>query len=72
MHDLSKILCELNRGLEAAKMLEDMIPIVIRTLGEEHVRITMTKGNITKVSRLFNRSIVMTDTKSATAKRARN
>ncbi|KAL8691661.1 MAG: hypothetical protein Q9218_003161 [Villophora microphyllina] len=48
VNDLSKILCERGRGPEAAKMLEDIIPVVARTLGEKHVGMTMTKGNLAK------------------------
>ncbi|KAL8883176.1 MAG: hypothetical protein Q9192_007387 [Flavoplaca navasiana] len=48
VNDLSKVLCERGRGSEAAKMLEDIIPIVTRTLGDDHVGMTMTKGNLAK------------------------
>ncbi|KAL9596044.1 MAG: hypothetical protein Q9219_006060 [cf. Caloplaca sp. 3 TL-2023] len=48
VNDLSKILCERGKGIEAAKMLEDIIPVVARTLGEKHVGMTMTKGNLAK------------------------
>lgn len=48
VNDLSKVLCERGKGLEAAKMLEDIIPVVTRTLGDEHVGMTMTKGNLAK------------------------
>ncbi|KAL8952479.1 MAG: hypothetical protein Q9222_001620 [Ikaeria aurantiellina] len=46
VNDLSKVLCERGQGLEAASMLEDIIPIVTRTLGDEHVGMMMTKGNL--------------------------
>ncbi|KAL9039836.1 MAG: hypothetical protein Q9180_002291 [Flavoplaca navasiana] len=48
VNDLSKVLCERGRASEAAKMLEDIIPIVTRTLGDDHVGMTMTKGNLAK------------------------
>ncbi|KAL9108070.1 MAG: hypothetical protein Q9187_008341, partial [Circinaria calcarea] len=36
MNDLSRILCDRGRGAEAALMLEEIIPVVIKTLGEDH------------------------------------
>ncbi|KAL9627001.1 MAG: hypothetical protein Q9204_006881 [Flavoplaca sp. TL-2023a] len=48
VNDLSKVLCERGRGLEAAKMLENIISVVTRTLGDDHVGMTMTKGNLAK------------------------
>lgn len=48
VNDLSKVLCERGRGREAATMLEDIIPVVARTLGDDHVGMTMTKGNLAK------------------------
>ncbi|KAL8669551.1 MAG: hypothetical protein Q9168_005859 [Polycauliona sp. 1 TL-2023] len=48
VNDLSKVLCERGRGLQAAEMLENIIPIVTRTLGDDHVGMTMTKGNLAK------------------------
>ncbi|KAL8811148.1 MAG: hypothetical protein Q9200_002031 [Gallowayella weberi] len=48
VNDLAKVLCERGRGSEAAKMLEDIIPVVARTLGDQHVGMTMTKGNLAK------------------------
>ncbi|KAL8985686.1 MAG: hypothetical protein Q9177_004368 [Variospora cf. flavescens] len=48
VNDLSKVLCERGRGPEAAKMLKDILPVVTRTLGDKHVGMTMTKGNLAK------------------------
>ena len=48
INDLSKILCERGRPADAAKMLEDIVPIVERTLGREHVGMNMTRGNLAR------------------------
>ncbi|RHZ64670.1 hypothetical protein CDV55_104521 [Aspergillus turcosus] len=46
VNDLSKIYCELGRFAEAARILEEILPIAKRTLGEDHVGMIMTKGNL--------------------------
>ncbi len=48
INDLSKILCERKRPAEAVRMLEDIIPVVERTLGNDHVGMNMTKGNLAR------------------------
>ncbi|KAF2435578.1 hypothetical protein EJ08DRAFT_604586 [Tothia fuscella] len=48
VNDVSKIVCERGRPTEAVKMLQDIIPTVTRTLGENHPGMTMTKANLTK------------------------
>ncbi|KAF2787875.1 hypothetical protein K505DRAFT_353565 [Melanomma pulvis-pyrius CBS 109.77] len=46
INDLSKIYVERGRPDEAATMLEDIIPILQRTLGEDHVGMFMTRSNL--------------------------
>jgi metal-responsive CopG/Arc/MetJ family transcriptional regulator len=38
----------MERAVEATQILEDIIPAVIRTLGEQHVGVTMTKTNLAR------------------------
>ena len=46
MNDLAKVLCTRRRADEAMNILEYVVPIVSRTLGERHVGMTMTKSNL--------------------------
>ena len=46
VNDLSKVYMELGRNGEAAAILEEIVPIVARTLGDDHVGMFMTKGNL--------------------------
>jgi tetratricopeptide (TPR) repeat protein len=46
INDLSKIYVERGRANEAASMLEGIIPIVQRTLGENHIGMSMTQNNL--------------------------
>ncbi len=55
VNDLSKVLCDRNRGAKAAAMLEDILDAVIRTLGNEHVGMTMTKSNLARAYVLSQR-----------------
>lgn len=48
INDLSKIYCERGRAEDAVRMLEEIIPVVIRTLGEEHVGMSMTRANLAR------------------------
>lgn len=48
INDLSKILCERGHPAEAAVMLQKIIPIVAHTLGQDHVGMIMTKGNLAR------------------------
>jgi hypothetical protein len=48
VNDLSKVLCERGRSAEAAVMLRRIIPVVTRTLGENHVGMSMTKSNLAR------------------------
>jgi tetratricopeptide (TPR) repeat protein len=48
VNDLSKIHVAMGRPDEAVKVLEDIVPVVIRTLGEDHVGMAMTKSNLAK------------------------
>ncbi|KIW02607.1 uncharacterized protein PV09_06055 [Verruconis gallopava] len=48
VNDLSKVLCERGRPAEAAVMLKRIIPIVSRTLGDNHAGMSMTKGNLAR------------------------
>ncbi|PLB46481.1 hypothetical protein P170DRAFT_216994 [Aspergillus steynii IBT 23096] len=46
INDLSKIYCERRQFADAARILEEIVPTVVRTLGEDHVGMIMTKGNL--------------------------
>lgn len=48
VNDLSKVHVEMGYPIEAATMLENIIPIVTRTLGDDHVGMSMTKSNLGK------------------------
>jgi tetratricopeptide (TPR) repeat protein len=48
VNDYSKILCARGRFDEAAQLLQDAEPVVIRTLGERHVGLAMTRGNLAR------------------------
>jgi tetratricopeptide (TPR) repeat protein len=48
VNDMSKVYCEQQRFVAAIKMLEEIVPIVQRTLGERHVGMAMTLGNLAK------------------------
>jgi len=55
VNDLSKVLCKRGRPEQAAKLLTDLLPVVRRTLGEEHVGMTMTKSNLARAYMLSHR-----------------
>ncbi|KAK6379724.1 hypothetical protein LTS17_005797 [Exophiala oligosperma] len=55
VNDLSKVLCERGRPLQAVNMLTELIPVVERTLGQEHVGMNMTKGNLARAYVLCGR-----------------
>ncbi|KAL9113989.1 MAG: hypothetical protein Q9187_007541 [Circinaria calcarea] len=59
MNDLSRILCDRGRGAEAALMLEEIIPVVIKTLGEDHVGLSMTRANLARAYFFCKRWIEM-------------
>jgi hypothetical protein len=46
INDLSKVYIEVGRADDAVTMLENIVPIVIRTLGEKHVGMSMTRTNL--------------------------
>jgi tetratricopeptide (TPR) repeat protein len=46
INDLSKVRCARGHAEEAANMLEDIIPVVERTLGNAHVGMSMTRYNL--------------------------
>lgn len=48
-NDLSKVLVELKRFGEAKALLEDVVVVVVRTLGKTHIGMAMTKGNLSRV-----------------------
>lgn len=48
INDLSKIMCDRGRPERAVSMLEEIIPVVTRTLGEEHVGMLMTRSNLAR------------------------
>jgi len=48
INDLSKAVCERGRPAEAVEMLRKIIPIVARTLGNNHVGMSMTKANLAR------------------------
>ncbi|ETI21604.1 hypothetical protein G647_07951 [Cladophialophora carrionii CBS 160.54] len=54
-NDVSKVLCERGRPSQAIDMLTKLIPVVKRTLGEEHVGMNMTKGNLARAYVLCER-----------------
>ena len=55
VNDLTKVLCERERAAEAVAMLEDTIPVVARTLGENHVGMSMTRSNLARAYFLCER-----------------
>lgn len=55
INDLSKIYCELKQPHQAAVLLEEIVPIVERTLGPRHVGMVMTKSNLCRAYILCNR-----------------
>ncbi|KAK8111825.1 uncharacterized protein PG998_008282 [Apiospora kogelbergensis] len=55
INDLSKIHCELKQPEQAVVLLEDIVPIVERTLGPRHVGMTMTKSNLCRAYVLCDR-----------------
>lgn len=54
MNDLSKILCERSRPTEAIEILEEIIPIVQRTLGEQYAGMAMTQSNLARAYAMSN------------------
>ena len=52
VNDLSKVLSESAQPEKAVKLLEEILPVVARTLGDKHVGSFMTKGNLV---RAYNR-----------------
>jgi tetratricopeptide (TPR) repeat protein len=48
VNDLSKIYIETGRTHDAVIILEAIVPIVVRTLGEDHVGMNMTRTNLAK------------------------
>lgn len=52
---LSKVLCDCGQPQRAAIILEQIIPTVIRTLGEDHVGMSMTKSNLARAYGLCKR-----------------
>ncbi|TVY55429.1 Nephrocystin-3 [Lachnellula cervina] len=48
VNDLSKVLCERGRPGRAVRILEEIIPVVVRTLGEDHVGMSMTRSNLAR------------------------
>lgn len=46
VNDLAKVICARDRPAEAIVLLEQAIPCVSRTLGNDHVGMQMTKGNL--------------------------
>jgi tetratricopeptide (TPR) repeat protein len=48
VNDLSKIYCELGRFDKSVEILEEIVPVVERTLGDKHVGMIMTKSNLTR------------------------
>ena len=54
-NNLSKVLCERRRPQRAAEILEEALPVVVRTLGEEHIGYTFTSGNLARAYFLLGR-----------------
>jgi hypothetical protein len=55
VNDLSKIVCTRGRPAEAAKLLEDIVPVVQRTLGAHHVGMAMTQSNLARAYAMCER-----------------
>ncbi|EXJ96108.1 hypothetical protein A1O1_01234 [Capronia coronata CBS 617.96] len=55
INDLAKVLCERQKATQAVDNLEAIIPVVVRTLGEKHVGMTMTKSNLARAYVLCER-----------------
>ena len=55
VNDLAKVLCERRRPHESAAMLEEILPIARRTLGDDHVGVSMTKWNMARAYFLLER-----------------
>lgn len=51
VNDLSKVYTDSGRAGESLDMIQDIIPIIIRTLGKQHIGMQMTKFNL---ARAFN------------------
>ena len=45
-----KILCDRGKATTVVKLLEDLVPVVERTLGEKHVGMNMTKANLARAN----------------------
>ena len=55
VNDLSKVLCERGRLQNAVRILEETIPVAIRTLGEDHIGVSMTRSNLARAYSLSKR-----------------
>lgn len=55
INDLAKVMCERQKADQAVNMLEAIIPVVERTLGESHVGMTMTRSNLARAYVLCER-----------------
>ncbi|KAG9783967.1 hypothetical protein KCU88_g2950, partial [Aureobasidium melanogenum] len=54
-NDLAKVFCERQKALQAVDILEAILPVVERTLGEKHVGMTMTRSNLARAYVLCQR-----------------
>ncbi|TVY89235.1 hypothetical protein LAWI1_G005855 [Lachnellula willkommii] len=45
---MSKVLCKRGRAGRAVEILEEIVPVVARTLGEDHVGMSMTRSNLAR------------------------
>ncbi|KAL2427226.1 hypothetical protein ABEF95_002489 [Exophiala dermatitidis] len=55
VNDLAKVFCERQKALQAVDILEAILPVVERTLGEKHVGMTMTRSNLARAYVLCQR-----------------
>ena len=55
VNEFSKILCDRGRSEKAIIMLEDIIPIVTRTLSEDHVGMMMAQSNLARAYAISKR-----------------
>ena len=55
INDLSKVYTDSSQADRALEMLDAMIPIVVRTLGEQHIGMNMTKYNLARAYNALGR-----------------
>jgi len=75
VNDLAKIYTSQGRALEATEMLTAILDVVRQTLGEDHIKITMTLANIasaySKLGRFDDAALILGDLYSTFYARSR-